>query len=217
MNYNKIKLFPLCLFLFLSTIIGAQNNYDATKTTKISRNLDLFNSVLRELDLNYVDTLNYNEVVKNGIDYMLGNIDPYTVYIPESELDDLSFMTTGEYAGIGALISQNEAGYIVIAEPYEGKPAQKNDVRAGDIVLEIDGVATKGMTTAQASERLKGSPNTLIKLKLQRAGVANPIEKDFMREKITLNSVTYAAEIQEGTAYILLSDFTDHAALEVKT
>jgi carboxyl-terminal processing protease len=213
MKYYKIKLLSLVFCLFFCNFVAAQKD----KTTKISRNLDVFNSVLRELDLNYVDTLNYNEVVKNGIDYMLGNIDPYTVYMPENELDDLKFMTSGEYAGIGALILRNEEGNVVISEPYEGKPAQKNDVRAGDIILEVDGVNTKGMTTAQVSEQLKGSPNTLIKIKLQRAGTAKPIEKEFMREKITLNSLTYSAEIEDGTAYIILSDFTDHAALEVKT
>ncbi|MCL1868571.1 MAG: S41 family peptidase [Paludibacter sp.] len=207
----------LISFLLIIFSANAQNDFNQTKTTRISRNFDIFNSVLRELDLNYVDTLNYDKIVGNAIDYMLHKIDPYTVYIPENQENDLTMMTSGEYAGIGALIQQNGQGQIVIAEPFEGKPAQKNDVRAGDIILSVDGISTKNLTTSQVSEKLKGYPNSLIKLKLQRFGVEKPIEKEFLREKIVMESVSYYAEIQQGTAYILLSDFTDHAAQEVKT
>jgi len=195
---------------------NAQDDFNQTKTTRISRNFDIFNSVLRELDLNYVDTLDYGKIVTNGIDYMLANIDPYTIYIPESQEDDLTMMTSGEYAGIGALIQQNAQGQIFIAEPFEGKPAQKNDVRAGDIILFVDGISTKNLTTSQVSEKLKGYPNSVIKLKLQRLGIEKPVEKEFLREKIVMDAVSYYTDIQPNIAYILLSDFTDHAALEVK-
>jgi len=216
---NKTSIFRFNLLIFFLLIIfsaNAQKDYNQTKTTRISRNFEIFNSVLRELDLNYVDTLNYEKIVRNGIDFMLNDIDPYTVYIPENQEDDLTMMTSGEYAGIGALIQKNEKGQTVIAEPFEGKPAQKNDVRAGDIILSVDGVSTKDLTVSQVSEKLKGYPNSVIKLKLQRLGVEKPIEKEFLREKIVMEAVSYYAEIQQGTAYILLSDFTDHAAMEVK-
>ncbi|MCL2596922.1 MAG: S41 family peptidase [Paludibacter sp.] len=206
----------LILFLLMFFGANAQDDFNQTKTTRISRNFDIFNSVLRELDLNYVDTLDYGKIVTNGIDYMLANIDPYTIYIPESQEDDLTMMTSGEYAGIGALIQQNAQGQIFIAEPFEGKPAQKNDVRAGDIILFVDGISTKNLTTSQVSEKLKGYPNSVIKLKLQRLGIEKPVEKEFLREKIVMDAVSYYTDIQPNIAYILLSDFTDHAALEVK-
>jgi len=206
----------LISFVLVIVCANAQDDYNQTKTTRISRNFDIFNSVLRELDLNYVDTLDYSKIVKDGIDYMLDNIDPYTVYIPESQEDDLTMMTSGEYAGVGALIQQNSQGQIYIAEPFEGKPAQKNDVRAGDIILSVDGVSTKDLTTSQVSDKLRGYPNSIIKLKLQRPGVDKPIDKEFSREKIIMESVEYYSEIQPHTAYIILSDFTDHAAMEVK-
>lgn len=182
----------------------------------ISKNLNIYNSLFRELDLNYVDTLSYDKMVKLSIDNMLEKLDPYTVYMPEEETDDLKFMTTGEYAGIGALIVKNGAD-VCISEPYEGMPAQRNDVRAGDVILEIDGVNVVGKSVNDVSVRLKGTPNTIIKLKLKRPGEKKPIERSFKREKIQMNPVSYAAPVSDGVGYVLLGEFTDRAAVEVKS
>lgn len=177
--------------------------------------MTVFNSVLRELDLFYVDTLNYDKLLKDAVDNMLAGLDPYTVYMPEEETSDLRFMTTGEYGGIGSLIIK-KGDYICISEPYEGMPAQKNDVRAGDLILEINGVDVKNYTVSKVSEMLKGQPNTEIKLKLKRYGENKPVVKVFKREKIQINPVSYAGVLENNTGYVMLSEFTDKSAFELK-
>lgn len=210
---KKTQLIIILSFAFCFTAFQTFANDD--KTFRISKNLGLFNSIVRELDLNYVDTLNYDKLTSTAISSMLRGLDPYTVYIEEEQKDDLTFMTTGEYGGIGALISKNDNG-IFISDPYEGKPAQKNDIRAGDIILEVDGVDVTNMSITEVTNRLKGTPNTTIKIKIQRPGEKKPIEKNFLRERIQINSVTYSKVYNDSIAYILLTDFTDHAAVEVK-
>lgn len=164
----------------------------------------------------YADTLNHEKIVKSAVDQMLRNLDPYTVYIPESESDDISFMTTGEYGGIGALITKTSEG-ICISEPYEGMPAQKHGLKAGDILLEIDGEKTTNFSVSEASSKLKGTPNTEIKLKIRRYGEKKTIEKKFLREKIQVPPISYSNITAPGTGYILLNDFTEQAALDVKS
>ena len=186
------------------------------RTFRISKNLSVFNTVFRELEAYYVDTLNYDKIMKTAIDEMLSKLDPYTVYMPEEETSDLTFMTTGEYAGIGAMIMKT-GNDIVVSEPYEGMPAQRNDVRAGDIILEVDGKSPPGMSVSDVSNRLKGTPNTTIKLKLKRFGEKKTVEKAFLREKIQINPIAYSAVVAPQTGYILLSDFTDKSALELKS
>lgn len=200
----------ICLFGI--TIIAQEQS----TTFRISKSMSIFNSVLREIDLFYVDTLKHEAMVKTAIDHMLNELDPYTVYIPETEASDLTFMTTGEYGGIGALIIRTGDG-ICISEPYEGMPAQKNGLKAGDIILEIDGVKTDKMSVSDASSRLKGTPNTEIKLKIKRYGEKKEIQKKFLREKILIHPISYSTQIAPGTGYILLNDFTEQASLEFKT
>jgi carboxyl-terminal processing protease len=203
----------LLLFCLSFTVQGAT---PAEKHSfRISKNLTIFNTLFRELDLYYVDTLNYDKVVKTTIDNMLEKLDPYTVYMPEEETDDLTFMTTGEYAGIGALIMKKDKE-ICISEPYEGMPAQRNGVRAGDIILEVDGTKVEGMSVNDVSSRLKGTPNTIIKLKLKRPGEKKPVEIAFLREKIQVNPVAYSAVAGDKVGYVLLREFTDRAAIELK-
>ena len=186
------------------------------RTFKISKNLSIFNALFRELDLFYVDTLSYDKMMKSTIEDMLEKLDPYTVYLPEEETDDLTFMTTGEYAGIGSLIMKRDNN-IYISEPYEGMPAQRNDVRAGDIILEVDGKNVQKMTVSEVSSLLKGIPNTNIKLLLKRYGENKNIEKSFLREKIQINPVSFSTAVAEKTGYVLLSEFTDKSAYELKT
>ncbi len=212
----KKNIYLSLLFVCISTVLfGASVQGNNNQSFRISKNLSIFNSVFRELDMYYVDTLSYDKMMKSTIDDMLQKLDPYTVYLPEEETDDLTFMTTGEYAGIGALIMKKDND-IIISEPYEGMPAQRNDVRAGDVILEVDGVKTTGMTVSEVSAKLKGTPNTIIKLKLKRYGDKNPIERSFVREKIQVNPVTYYAEVGDKVGYVMLSDFTERAAQEVK-
>jgi len=210
---KKIIQLSIFVFCFSTVIYGASK--PEQRTFRISKNLTIFNSVFRDLDIHYVDTLNYDKMIKTSIDNMLEKLDPYTVYMPEEETDDLKFMTTGEYAGIGALISKSDRG-VVISEPYEGKPAQRNGVRAGDIILQIDGKYVNGLTVSEVSALLKGTPNTTIKLRLDRPGGKAPIEISFLREKIQMNPVSYSAVIADKVGYVLLNEFTERAAIELK-
>ena len=209
------KIIPVLIFVFcLSSVVYGASKPEQ-RTFRISKNLTIFNSVFRDLDLFYVDTLSYDKMVKATIDNMLEKLDPYTVYLPEEETDDLTFMTTGEYAGIGAVIAKSDKG-ILISEPYEGKPAQRNGVRAGDIILQIDSKNVTGLTVSEVSAMLKGTPNTTIKLKLERPGEKNPLEISFLREKIQMNPVSYSAVVSDKVGYVMLNEFTDRAAIELK-
>jgi carboxyl-terminal processing protease len=210
---KKIVQLSILVLCFNSFVFGADNA--DKRTFRISKNLTIFNSVLRELDLNYVDTLNYDKMVKTSIDYMLDKLDPYTVYLPEEETDDLTFMTTGEYAGIGALIMKSGSD-VCISEPYEGMPAQRNGLRAGDVLIEIDGKIVKALSVSAVSALLKGTPGTTIKLKIKRPGANELIEKSFLREKIQVNPVKYSAVVTNKVGYVMLSEFTDRATVELK-
>lgn len=206
------------LFLLLFVLSSNLSAVSATneRTFRISKNMSIFNSLFRELDMFYVDTLNYDKVVKIAIDKMLENLDPYTVYIPEAETDNLKFMTTGEYAGIGAMIMK-KGDAVCVSEPYEGMPAQRNDIRAGDVILEVDGKNVSGLSVSEVSSLLKGTQNTPIKLKIKRLGEKKPLEKQFLRENIQVNPVGYSALVADKVGYVLLNEFTDRAALEVKS
>lgn len=207
------KIYISFIVLLVGFSLNAQTKED--KYFKINKNLSVFNNILRELNSSYVDTLDYDKLVQTGINSMLTSLDPYTVYMPEEMNDDLKMMTTGEYAGIGAMIMQKD-GNVVVSEPYEGMPAQKNDLRAGDIILEVDGESTKGKTTSDVSEMLKGNNGTEITVKIERPYEKKPIIKKFLRENIQFNPISYSTVLGNGIGYLMLNDFTDKAASEIK-
>jgi len=182
---------------------------------EVSKNLDIFATLFREVNLYYVDEVQPGQLMKTGIDAMLESLDPYTNYIPEDDIEDARFMTTGQYGGIGALIRQRD-GLVVISEPYENSPAAKADLRAGDVVLEVEGRSTKGKTTSDVVKVLKGQPNTPVKLLIKRDGEEKPIEKTIMREEIKVNNVPYYGMVDDKIGYIKLTGFTDEAGREVK-
>jgi carboxyl-terminal processing protease len=182
---------------------------------EIVKNLDIYSNVVKELNTNYVDDINPGDLTKTAIDAMLESLDPYTNFISETEIEDYKFITTGEYGGIGALIHQN-GPYVVISEPYEGSPAQKSDLRAGDIILEINGQSAKGKTYSDVSAILKGQSGTTINLKIQRPGESAPIEKTVNREIIKIDNIPYSGMLPHDIGYIKLTSFTQKAASEVK-
>jgi carboxyl-terminal processing protease len=182
---------------------------------EISKNLDIFATLFREVNLYYVDEIQPGQLVKTGIDAMLESLDPYTNFIPEDDIEDARFMTTGQYGGIGALIRTKD-DLIVIAEPYEDAPAAKSDLRAGDVIIEIEGKSTKGKNTSDVVKVLKGQPNTPVKLLIKREGEEKPIEKTIMREEIKVNNVPYYGMIDDKIGYIKLTGFTQDAGREVK-
>ena len=182
---------------------------------EISKNMEIMNTVMRELNSYYVDDIKPGDLMKKGIDGMLNSLDPYTEYYPESEVEDYKVMVTGQYGGVGALIQQ-KGDYCVISEPYEGFPAQKAGLMAGDVLLEVNGTSVKGKTTADISKLLKGQANTTVKLLVQREGEKNPIEKTLVREEIKIKNVPYFGMLNDTVGYIKLTSFTENAADEVK-
>ncbi len=186
-----------------------QNNFE------IAKSLDIYNSLLRELNLNYVDEINPGELNETAIKAMLDDLDPYTVFIPESDIENAKFMTTGEYGGIGALI-QYDGEFTRISDPYEGWPAQKAGLIAGDAILEVNGVDCKKKNTQEVSNLLKGQPGTEVKLKIKRYGQDKPIEMNLKREKVKIDNIPYYTVFDNGVAYVALSGFTRDAGKEVK-
>lgn len=185
------------------------------KEFDIVKNLEIFVSLFNELDRFYVDETNPDKLVKSAIEGMLTSLDPYTTYIPEEDMDDFAFMTTGEYGGIGAQIRKAD-DYAIIAEPYENFPAHKAGLKAGDTILFIDGESIRGKEIGQVSEKLKGTPNTTLKVTLKRMGVVKPIETSLIRQQISISNVPYYNLIDGGIGYIRLSGFTKDAGKEAR-
>lgn len=183
---------------------------------QVSKNLDIFAAIYKQLSINYVDDVNSSELMKNGIDAMLEELDPYTEYIPEAEIEDykLKYVST-QYGGIGASIS-NRGGKVIVAEPYAGFPAQKADIRAGDEFLEINGISLKGKSNEQVSSMLKGSKGTAVKLQIQRPGMPKSMELNLTREEIKQNNVPYYGMLSNNVGYIKLDKFLENSAQEVK-
>ena len=186
-----------------------QNNFE------IAKSLDIYNSLLRELNLNYVDEINPGELNESAIKAMLEGLDPYTVFIPESDIENARFMTTGEYGGIGALI-QYDGEFTRISEPYYGWPAQKSGLIAGDVILAVNGVDCQKKNTQQVSELLKGQPGTEVTLKVRRYGQDKPLEIKLKREKVKIDNIPYYKVFDNGIAYLSLSGFTRDVAKELK-
>jgi len=206
--YRKIKKIFLALIVSLS-LFGFADSY-----FEIAKNLDVFTTLYRELNNYYVDETDPGKLMKTGIDAMLKSLDPYTTYIPESEIEDFKFMTTGQYGGIGAVITQRNS-YVFISEPYEGFPAQKAGLIAGDKILKIDGVSAKDKTTEEVSKALKGEPNTEVKLLIERRG-QDSFNVVFKREKISVKSVPYSAFIKDNIVYLKLRSFTRNCTKDIK-
>lgn len=185
---------------------------------QVSKNLDVFNSVYKELDMFYVDTIDPQKVIRAGIDAMLEEIDPYTVYYPEDDLDDLKQMITGKYAGIGSIIRYyKKRERVVIFEPYEDTPAAEAGLKAGDIILEIDGKDVKGLMTDKVSEMLRGEAGTTFILKVERPGEAAPLEFRITRRNIQTPAVPYYGMLTDGkSGYVQLTSFTDNCARDVR-
>lgn len=179
---------------------------------EIRKNTEIFFDVYKYVDAMYVDEPSPGNLMKVGIDAMLQSLDPYTVYIPESRIEDYRFMTTGQYGGVGALIREKE-NFVIISELYEGFPAQKAGLIPGDVLLEIDGKSLEGKTSEEVSELLKGQAGTPLKLKYRRYG--NVEEAELSREEVKIPDVPYSGMVEGKTGYIKLNSFTQTAHKDV--
>ena len=208
------------LFVLLGVILLGLSFYSFkgdNRNFQIAKNLDIFNAIYKELDLFYVDTINPDQTIKEGIDAMLMQLDPYTNYFPEEDMGDLKQMITGKYGGIGSLITFYKAkNRVAIAEPFENTPAAKAGLKAGDILLEIDGKDLLGKRQDSVSNMLRGEIGTSFMLKVERPGEKKPLEFKITRESIQINPVPYYGIVGKSTGYICLTSFTDKSAKEVR-
>jgi carboxyl-terminal processing protease len=211
----NIKKFWTGILIVIIAGIGFYSFNRDQKNFEIAKNLEIYYSLFRELNMFYVDEVNPGKLVKTSIEEMLQSLDPYTNFISEDQIEDFRFMTTGEYGGIGALIgSQN--GKIVISEPYEGFPAQKFGLKAGDVLLEVEGKSTENMNTEDVSNLLRGPAKKPVRIKIQRPGEKKLFEVDVIREKIVIDAVPYYGMVDHNMAYIRLSNFTANCSEDVK-
>lgn len=207
---NKLILFS---FLFAYSVAAISKTDD--RHFELSKNLDIFNSLYKSLNLHYVDTIPLNKMVKAGIDGMLRKIDPYTVYIPSENEDDFTLMTTGEYAGVGAIITQRDSA-IYINEVYVDMPAYNVGLRPGDKIVYVDKTEIKEHTVSQVSEMLRGIPGTEVKVGIIHPDDSKPKYYNITRKQIYINPITYSNIVSDSIGYINLSSFTDDCSSEIK-
>ena len=206
----------LALFTILvlaSALAFSQNAED--HNFELARNLEVFHQIVTELDRYYVDTINPAKTVETGISAMLKGIDPYTEYYPEKDMKDLKMITTGKYAGIGAIIRQYTGrDYIYIDEPYEGMPAARYGLKAGDEILSIDGESMKGKASSYVSDHLRGEADSKLTVTVRRPGVKDSLSIELVRSVIALPAVPYYG-MHQGYGYILLDQFTENCSKSV--
>ncbi|MCU0457520.1 MAG: S41 family peptidase [Bacteroidales bacterium] len=195
--------------LTLGFLVGGQEKKDF----KLTKNLDIYISLFRELNAFYVDEIDPEKLVHRSINSMLSTLDPYTVFYPEEDTGDLDFMTTGKYGGFGSLIRKS-GDYIVVTNVYKGFPADKSGIRPGDLMISIDGISLKGVTTDKASDMLKGEPGTEAEIVIRRNG--EDIPKKLKRERIAISAVPYYGMVDENTGYIRFTNFTQNCIAEVR-
>ena len=209
---NMIKKFRR-YYLLGFTVLGLLSFKVADNYFELSKNLELYASVFREINTYYVDDIDAGKLNKKAIDEMLRTLDPYTNFISEAEAEDFRFQMTGQYGGVGSQIAPKD-DYVVITDPYEGYPAQKADLRAGDLLINVEGKDIKGKTTSDVSKLLKGQPGSTVKIIIRRAG--KEIAKTLVREEIKVKNVPYSGLINAETGYIKLAGFTNDAGKEVR-
>ncbi|TFV92203.1 PDZ domain-containing protein [Algoriphagus kandeliae] len=209
---NKSRWIPVLAVAFLLTATVAFSVKN-DRLFQIAKNIDIFATLVRELDSYYVDEIDPDQLVGVGIQAMLEELDPYTEYIPEEESDEFRLMTTGEYGGIGALIGSRGEGSMILM-PYTGFPAQNAGLKIADKILMVDTTDVVGKNTSQVSELLKGPENTPVKVKVLRD--KDTLSFELVRKKISLKNVPYYGKLDEKTGYIKLSDFTTNASSEVR-
>lgn len=190
---------------------------DSNHNFEISKNLEIFNDIYKQLDMFYVDSLSADTVIEWGIDAMLRQVDPFTVYYPEEGMDELKEMTTGKYAGIGAVIRfYKKEDRVMVIEPQEDSPAIEAGVKGGDLILSIDGKDMKGKSTQEVSENLRGNAGTTFELTVKRAGVEHPLSFKITRRNIAMPPMPYYGMVSDGIGYIYFERFVDGCSRDVR-
>ena len=196
---------------FAAIIVSAQS-----QTFRLGQWSEIHNALVKELNRSYVDSLPVDRIMRAGVDAMLEELDPYTIYIPEEENEDLQMLMSKTYGGIGAIIHKKKEDNVIINEPYAGSPAEKYGLVCGDEILAIDGVPTKGLESKESSDRMKGKPGTKVVFTVKKVRTGDTLDVEIIRERIHFPDVEYAGMLDDTTGYILQSGFTDNVSGEVR-
>jgi carboxyl-terminal processing protease len=198
-------------------ILAGQSSHAQSKSFKLGQWSEIHNALIMELNRSYVDTLPLDRIMRAGVDAMLEELDPYTIYVPEEENEDLQMMLSKTYGGIGAIIHKIKEDNVIINEPYAGSPAQKYGLQCGDEILAIDGVLTKGLETKESSDRMKGKPGTTVTFTVKRVRSGDTLDIPVVRERIHFPDIEYAGMLDDTTGYILQSGFTENVANDIRS
>ena len=213
MKRNLIITFLMAAAMAFST---SQNADAQSKSFKLGQWTEIHDGIVKELNRSYVDSLPVDRIMRAGVDAMLEELDPYTIYIPEEENEDLQMLMSKTYGGIGAIIHKKKEDNVIINEPYFGSPAHKNGLVCGDEILEIDGTPVKGLESKDASDRMKGKPGTTVTFKVRKGRTGDTLDVPVVRERIHFPDVEYAGMLNDTTGYILQSGFTEGVAGQIK-
>lgn len=215
MNMKINKYLVLSLISILA-FASAQSAFAQSKAFKLGQWTEIHHSILKELNRSYVDSLQVDRIMRAGIDAMLEELDPYTIYIPEEENEDLQMLMYKTYGGIGAIIHKKKEDNVIINEPYAGSPAQKYGLQCGDEIIAIDGVPTKGLESKESSDRMKGKPGTTVVFKVKKVHSGDTLDIPVVRERIHFPDIEYAGMLDDTTGYILQSGFTENVSAEMR-
>jgi carboxyl-terminal processing protease len=222
LNFNKElepdmkKFFKKRTYIILAgALLIFFSSFVSSDLFEISKNLDIFISLYRTVNESYVDETKPGQLMKTAIDAMLESLDPYTIYITENDIEEYMFMTTGEYGGVGAQVSDID-GKIIVMDPYEGFSAFRAGIKAGDEIVEVNGQSVVGKNSDDVKPLLKGQAGSPIKMKVVHAGQNTPVEVNLMREEIKVPSVPYSSMVNDQTGYIKLTQFTENCSVLVK-
>ncbi len=210
----KRKYYKLIIIVLAVGSLGLFGFKAADNYFEISKNLEIYTAIIKDINTYYVETVNPDKMNRTGIDAMLKTLDPYTVYISESEVEDYRFLTTGQYGGIGAQVVQRD-DYLMITDVYDNWPTQKAGLRAGDMILAIDDKSTKKQTVDDITKLLKGQAGTEVKLLVKRNGIDQPFEKSIMREEIKVKDVPFHGMLNDHIGYIKFIGFHEDATKEM--
>ena len=201
----------------LAAVLISASACAQSKSFKLGQWIEIENSILKELNRSYVDSLPLDRMMRSGIDAMLENLDPYTMYIPEEENEDLQMMLSKTYGGIGAIIYKQVDSNVVINEPYYGSPAYKNGLVCGDEIISIDGKPTKGLAAAESSDRMKGKPGTTVNFKVKKLRSGDTVDVAIVRERIHIPDVEYVGMLDDTTGYIKQTGFTENVSDDIRS
>ena len=208
----------ITLFMAAAMSLAASHAASAqSQSFKLGQWSEIHNAIIKELNRSYVDSLPIDRIMRAGVDTMLEELDPYTIYIPEEENEDLQMMLSKTYGGIGAIIHKRKEDNVVINEPYANSPAQKYGLQCGDEIIAIDGKPTKGLESKESSDRMKGKPGTTVTFTVKKVRTGDTLDIPIVRERIHFPDIEYAGMLDDTTGYILQTGFTENVSGELRT